>query len=132
MTDLKTEQLPNVLPISVGAITEIGTREQNQDCMTGFSSPFGAVYLVADGMGGHQGGAEASRLVAEAFTRHLLAAPPSSPLRDAVTLAVRLANLEVLEKGRSGNPEYDGMGSTVVIAIVRQGMHGLELTTAHV
>src|SRR5207247_1101417 len=79
-----------------------------------------------------KGGAEASRMVAEAFSRHLMAAPSSSPPQDALTLAVRLANLEVLEKGRSGNPEFDGMGSTVVIALVQETANGMELITAHV
>jgi serine/threonine protein phosphatase PrpC len=132
MNDLKAGQAYQVLPISVGAVSETGQREQNQDSMTGFSSPFGAVYLIADGMGGHHGGAEASRMVAEAFNRHLLAAPASSPPRDAVTLAVRLANVEILEKGKSGNADFEGMGSTVVIAMVRQNGNQLELTTAHV
>jgi serine/threonine protein phosphatase PrpC len=126
------QQLSAVLPISVGAVSETGHREQNQDCMTGFASPFGAAYLIADGMGGHRGGAEASRMVVEAFTRHFLATPASSPLRDAVTLAVRLANLEVLEKGKSGNPDFAGMGSTFVMALVRQTDQGMELMTAHV
>jgi serine/threonine protein phosphatase PrpC len=132
MNDLRTEQPARALPISVGAVSEIGQREQNQDCMTGFTSPFGTVYLIADGMGGHRGGAEASRMVAEAFNRHLLAAPASSPMRDAVVLALRLTNIEILEKGKSGNPEFEGMGSTVVIALVGQSTNGLELTTSHV
>jgi serine/threonine protein phosphatase PrpC len=130
--DLKTEQAAQVLPISVGAVSEIGRRQENQDCMTGFSSPFGAVYLIADGMGGHRGGAEASRMVAEAFSRHLLAAPATSPARDAVTLAVRLTNVEILEKGKSGNPDFEGMGSTVVIALISQNGGRMELTTAHI
>jgi PPM family protein phosphatase len=120
------------LPISVGAASEIGLREQNQDCMTGFSSPFGAAYVVADGMGGYQGGADASRMVVDGFTRHLLAAPPTSPLRDAITLAVRLSNLEVIEKARSGDPAFAGMGSTIVVAVVRKSADRLELTTANV
>ncbi len=132
MSDYQTNQPPKTLAIGVGAVSETGQREQNQDRMTGFSSPFGAVYLVADGMGGHRGGAEASRMVTEAFSRHLMAAPASSPAQDALTLAVRLTNLEVLEKGRSGNPEFEGMGSTVVIALLRDTPNGMELTTAHV
>lgn len=132
MNEYKTNQPPKMLAIGVGAVSETGQREQNQDRMTGFSSPFGAVYLVADGMGGHKGGAEASRMVADAFSRHLMASPASSPPQDALTLAVRLANLEVLEKGRSGNPEFDGMGSTVVIALVQETSNGMELITAHV
>jgi serine/threonine protein phosphatase PrpC len=132
MSEVKTHQPSKVLPISVGAVSEIGQREQNQDSMSGFSSPFGAVYLVADGMGGHRGGAEASRMVVEAFSRHLLAAPESSPVQDALTLAVRLANIEVLEKGKSGNPDFEGMGSTVAIALIREGNGRLELITAHI
>ena len=132
MSATKTEQATQVLPISVGAVSEIGQREQNQDSMTAFSSAFGAVYLIADGMGGHHGGAEASRMAAEEFNRHLLAAPASAPARDAVTLAIRLANIEILEKGKSGNPDFEGMGSTVVIALVRQNGSHLELTTAHI
>jgi len=132
MNEYKTNQPLKMLAIGVGAVSETGQREQNQDRMSGFNSPFGAVYLVADGMGGHKGGAEASRMVADAFSRHLMNAPASSPPQDALTLAVRLANLEVLEKGRSGNPEFEGMGSTVVIALIQQSSIGMELITAHV
>lgn len=132
MNEYKTNAPQKMLAIGVGAVSETGQREQNQDRMTGFNSPFGAVYLVADGMGGHKGGAEASRMVAESFSRHLMASPASSPPQDALTLAVRLANLEVLEKGRSGNPEFEGMGSTVVIALVQETSNGMELITAHV
>jgi serine/threonine protein phosphatase PrpC len=132
MNEYKTNHPPKMLAIGVGAVSEIGQREQNQDRMSGFHSPFGAVYLVADGMGGHKGGAEASRMVAEAFSRHLMNAPASSPPQDALTLAVRLANLEILEKGRSGNPEFEGMGSTVVIALIQETSKGMELITAHV
>ncbi len=126
-----TPQTP-LLPIRVGAVSEIGHREQNQDCMSAFSSAFGAVYLIADGMGGYRGGAEAAQLVAEAVNRHLLAAPASLPAQDAITLAVRLANVEVLERSKSGNPEFSGMGSTVVLAVVQQDAGGLKLTTAHI
>ena len=130
--DTQSNQPPKFLAVGVGAVSETGQREQNQDRMTGFNSPFGAVYMVADGMGGHRGGAEASRMVTEAFSRHLLAAPASSPPQDALTLALRLTNLEVMEKGRSGNPEFEGMGSTVVIALLHDTPNGMELTTAHV
>ena len=71
-------------------------------------------------------------MVAEAVSRQLMDAPASSPPQDALTLAVRLANLEILEKGRSGNPEFEGMGSTVVIALIQETNNGMELITAHV
>jgi serine/threonine protein phosphatase PrpC len=132
MKDTPVEHASPALAIRVGAESEVGQREQNQDCMTGFTSPFGAVYLIADGMGGHRGGAEASRLVVEAFSRHLQAAPASTPVRDALTLALRLANIEVLEKSKSGNPDLEGMGSTVAVALFAPAAGGLDMITAHV
>ena len=132
MKDKRTENPPAPLAVGVGAVSETGHREENQDCMTGISSPFGSVYLIADGMGGHRGGAEASRRVVESFGRHLMAIPRSSPAQDALDMAVRLANLDVMELGKSGNPDYAGMGSTVAIALVRNGDSGMELITAHV
>lgn len=132
MSDIREEIPIASLPVSVGAVSETGLREENQDCMTGLSSPFGTVYLIADGMGGHRGGAQASRLVVDSFSRHLLAMPPTSPVRDALNLAVRLANIDVLELSKSGNPDLAGMGSTVVIALIRRSDSRFELTTAHV
>jgi len=132
MNDIRAEQASPAPLVSVGAVSKTGLRDENQDSMTAFSSPFGTAYLVADGMGGHRGGAEASRMVAQSFTRHLLAVPPSSPIRDAITLAARLTNIELLEKGKSGAPEFEGMGSTVAVALLRQNGDQVELTTAHV
>jgi len=120
------------IPIIVGAESEIGRREENQDSMTGFPSPFGAVYMIADGMGGHRGGAEASRMVVEGMRTHLLQSPPEMSLQTAIENAARMTNREVFAKGKSGDPKYTGMGSTVTLVVVREGDSGAELITAHV
>lgn len=67
--------------------------------------------VVADGMGGHAGGAVASKLVVEAF----LAA-----LHRGLSLAdgLKEAN-EAVRKGAAGKPDLAGMGSTVIAAIVK-------------
>ena len=88
----------NNLPLSVGAISEIGQRDENQDNMTGFASPLGAVYLIADGMGGYYGGAEASRIVTETFRTQLLAARPTETYWDTLARAAHQANQELMGK----------------------------------
>jgi serine/threonine protein phosphatase PrpC len=120
------------IPIIVGAESEIGRREENQDSMTGFPSPFGAVYMIADGMGGHRGGAEASRMVVEGIRTHLLQSPPEMSLQKAIENAARMTNRELFTKGKSGDPKYTGMGSTVTLVVIREGDSGAELITAHV
>ncbi len=85
----------------------------------------GHLYLVADGMGGHAAGEQASALavstVMEAYYGH-----PSLDPAQALTEAIRQANAAVYRQAQ--HPETAGMGSTVVAALVR----GRDLYIAHV
>ena len=132
MSDTKTEQ-PLIwnLPVSAGMASETGLRDENQDRMAGFSSPFGMVYLIADGMGGHKGGAEAARITEEGFQRFLLSLPPETPCSEALSYAASEIHRELTQLGASGDPAYRGLGSTVVIALIRPSENGLELIVAH-
>ncbi|MEO1206540.1 MAG: protein phosphatase 2C domain-containing protein [Pseudomonadota bacterium] len=67
--------------------------------------------VLADGMGGHAGGALASRTVCEVFFETLDAS--SGPLRDHLHGALVAANTAVAEKVES-DPVLSGMGSTVI------------------
>ena len=120
------------LALGVGARSEKGRRQENQDKMTAFSTSLGSFYIVADGMGGHRGGAEASHKVVEGYRNHLGTFHEAADFAELVQRATALTNAEILEEGSSGDPSVAGMGSTVVLVMLRSDARGMELISAHI
>lgn len=82
----------------------------------------GALAVLADGMGGHKGGALASRTVCDGF---LLAATSraSGSVYERLQCALSAAN-EALAAKVDDNPQLSGMGSTLIGAAFTE--HGVE------
>src|SRR5205823_14269807 len=83
------------------------------------SHPGGRLMIVADGMGGHRGGATASRLAAETVKAQYLGSETTdvaAALRDALTRA----NARIFSEAQA-NPELRGMGTTTSALAVRAG-----------
>ncbi len=127
------------LQIEAAGITHRGTvRESNEDCIAigywtsqetmasarAFQHPLDLpfVCVVADGMGGHNDGEQASLLVARSLARRLPAFG-----RDQIAASVRAVNAELYAKVGE-NPELAGMGSTAVGLAV----HGTSLAIFNV
>lgn len=111
--------------MDVGARTDIGrVRENNEDSFQ--LAPELNLFVLCDGMGGQASGEVASRLATETIVAHCAAAAsdPAVPIIGArlsglsaagnrLVSAIRAAN-SALVKAAQVNPEWAGMGATVV------------------
>ncbi len=86
----------------------------------------GALYLVADGMGGYQAGEVASQRVAEAII-HEYYADPQTDIAASLSRAAQKANSTVYLMAQA-DQDLMGMGTTVVAVVVR----GTEVHIANV
>ncbi len=100
------------------SVTDIGKkRKLNQDFVYASDEPVGNlpnVYIVADGMGGHNAGDYASKCTVETVVREIRGCFEKSPIR-ILSKAIRVANDQVRRKAREDKALY-GMGTTVVVA----------------
>ena len=105
--------------LEVGALSETGyAREENQDRMSGAQVPLGHLYIVADGMGGHKGGALAAQMAVEELQRHISQAAAGEPVESVIEAAFRAANDVVYQRAHSGDSAVEGMGTTAVLLLV--------------
>lgn len=110
---------------SVGAHSVTGyVRDENQDRMSRVQAPFGDVYLVSDGMGGHRAGALAAQLTVETLGKSLSRVRSLDAAPAIIHSAFQEANKTVYEGGHAGDLKTQGMGATAVVLLVgkSQGM----------
>ena len=105
------------------SMTDIGRRRKvNQDYVYTSEQPVGQLpnlFVVADGMGGHNAGDYASRVAVETIVERVA----DSGERNALYVfdrAIQSANARIRELADS-SPELEGMGTTVVAASCADG-----------
>ncbi|HEY5611871.1 MAG TPA: Stp1/IreP family PP2C-type Ser/Thr phosphatase [Thermoanaerobaculia bacterium] len=86
----------------------------------------GRLMIVADGMGGHRGGATASRMAATIIKSEYLGAE-SPDIQESLRRALTTANGKIFTEAQT-NPDLRGMGTTCSVLVVRDG----EAYLAHV
>lgn len=113
-------------------------RAINEDCFLADNEL--SLFVVADGMGGHAAGEVASRLAIESIENFVRRSDQTDDFSwpcgidgsltfdgNRVRTAIHVANRRVFRAAES-NDEYTGMGTTVVCALIRDGL----LTVGHV
>jgi serine/threonine protein phosphatase PrpC len=108
------------MQLGVTAVSRIGARQANEDAC-GFISRDGICFcVVADGAGGHRGGAIASKIVVSRMLTWLRDNPSCEPL--ALSHAILAANHAVLVEQRR-DPQLADMRSTVIALAIDTRHH---------
>ena len=104
--------------VEVASLSDVGCqRENNEDALSYWEPQSdqkfrqkGRLALVADGMGGYEGGQEASRLAVDTI-REVYDNDPATDPRDSLLSGFRLAH-ERIRQYAEAHPEFHGMGTT--------------------
>ena len=113
MTDISADGAKNILDaLRYVALSDIGMRrEENQDSYGAILRPGFRVFIVADGMGGAQGGGIASKLAIDTIEN--IIGEKDEITSEEFLEAVYESNSAVFNKA-SESPELHGMGTTFV------------------
>jgi len=110
------------IPIQYVQRTDVGrVRSENQDFAITTSPDeslrYGYLLVVADGMGGHRGGATASRMAGNIVREEFIAASKAPPT-ESLHLALTRANERIHNESLT-NADLRGMGTTCSVLLVR-------------
>lgn len=105
----------DTLLLEMATATDVGrVRRRNEDEVRVL--PEAGAAVLADGMGGHQAGDEASRLTVEVVSEEIAKADWAD--EPAMTSWIAAANRAIRELA-AAHPPFRGMGATVVLAVCR-------------
>lgn len=108
----------------VSFMTDTGrTRSQNQDAVFATEKPIGVLanlFVIADGMGGHNAGDYASKKAIDLLT-HSIAGSGEQEAISAIQQGITIANEAIYEEA-SRDSAKAGMGTTMVVATIENHM----------
>ena len=100
------------MPLLAAGLTDIGQkRKTNQDAI--FYCAEKNIFVVADGMGGHNAGDVASKIAVQEMPKYLSSAHSTDNPVQKMVQAIKQTNTAIYQTGLD-NPSLKGMGTTVV------------------
>ncbi len=111
--------------LAVAQRTDVGRKRQHNEDNVAYIIPKdeqllaikGALFIVADGMGGHAAGEVASEIAVNTVC-NLYYQDTNPDVTLSLTNAIRYANLAIYQSARA-NEQQSGMGTTCVVAVLR-------------
>lgn len=98
-------------------------RPANEDSIGNITIPNNLninLYIICDGMGGHEGGAKASTIAVNAIQEYFSNTPNPIP-QIALDEAICFANMQIFGSAQA-EPEFKGMGTTCVVLLEIEGL----------
>src|SRR5215217_5865348 len=95
-------------------LSDVGKERKHNEDRYILLPEFG-VFVVADGMGGHQSGEVASRMAASTVAGYFRSPSKNGSVRDALVSALTDANAKIFARADDSRA-HRGMGTTVVAA----------------
>jgi PPM family protein phosphatase len=113
--------------IELANLTDIGCVRENNEDNLGYAEPDsdpefqlrGRLVVIADGMGGHEGGQVASGIAVDVLLKTFLQGPAGEPA--SVLESAFLSAHAAIQEHAVQHPELKGMGTTCTAALLRDG-----------
>jgi PPM family protein phosphatase len=103
----------------VGLLTDIGNvRKVNEDYLGYHEDMDKKIYIVADGMGGHNAGEIASKLAVDTVIEYINSICCMENLKAVLEEAIEFSNKKIYEFSRT-NPSLNGMGTTITACLIK-------------
>lgn len=122
------------MKLEIATLTRSGGRAKNQDYAVHHVANDGAMFVVADGLGGHEGGEVASKIVSESMITRFLGTGVALTT-EAIQSSIETAQQQLLH-AKQTEPRYKDMCSTLSVlqfgvTAYSDGRAGLDAQWAH-
>ena len=122
---LHTSQMTRTFGLTVAQRTDVGLKREHNEDSVAYIIPKdehilaskGALFIVADGMGGHAAGEVASEIAVNTVCT-LYYQDPDSNVGTCLERSIKYANAAIYQRATE-NASHSGMGTTCVVAVLR-------------